>query len=644
MRKHSLFARHPLSGAAALWRAVTREIRTLRLKGRVLRGTITCLFLAGMISAVTYEYARRLSAQKLAERANNSLSLIAGTLDATVGRYKYLPDVIALAPEIRELFAEPGRGDDFREHQRIANDYLERVNSKAGSAVLYVLDHEGTGIASSNWQNPKESFVDQSYKERPYRIQAMSSGVGRFYGEGKTTLIPGYFLASAIKKDRSILGIAVVKIDLSVLEKKWKEAEEPVALADENGVLFLSAETVWRYRPLRPLSSGTLDEIRATKQYPDLHNEPLLSRELPYSHGTRVQLNIKAHDSAKSRILFTRNLPALGWTLIYFGDPGEISRPAALAAAAMGLAVIATFMGVFIIRERLRTLEVERRAKHELEARVRERTLELSNANIRLQAEVEERRKAEAELFQTRDKLIEAARRAALGQFLAGLVHETNQPLAALRTYLASTKLLVAKGKTEEVSANLATMQTVLDHLSQLSGRLKMMIRGDTKEFQATNLSESVVRVVSLLRPHFYNLDITLDVEAVPDIWVRGDAVRLDQVLINLLNNAADALRGHESGQVRVSLAAEQGRAILLVEDNGPGVPQEQVSRLFEPFFTTKAAGQGSGLGLATVHRIVADHEGTIKYHRSGLGGAAFQIIFPTTTAQAAPALRAVSA
>jgi two-component system C4-dicarboxylate transport sensor histidine kinase DctB len=603
----------------------------------MLKGAAACVFLTAMASSLSYIYAEESSVRKLSERANTSLSLVASTLQATIGRYQYLPDVIALAPEVRNLFAEkPVEAAGLPDRRQVANSYLDRVNSKAGSAVLYVLDHEGTGLASSNWRDPVYSFVDKSYKERPYRIEAMNGGEGRFYGEGKTTSLPGYFLAAAIRKDSQIHGIAVVKIDLTKLEKEWKDAKEPVAAADENGVLFLSSEAVWRYRPLRELGSAALARIHAAMQYPDLHNEALLGKERPYRGGRLVELKMAAKDDPETRIVFTRPLAALGWTLVYFGDPGEVRRPAAFAAALAGLALIAVFMGGFVIQQRLRTLQVERKAKRELEIRVQARTSELSEANLRLQAEVEERRKAEAELFRTRDRLIEAARRAALGQFLAGLVHETNQPLAALRTYLASTKLLVSKSKIGEAAANLGTMQTVLDHLSQLSGRLKMMIRGDTKEFQPANLSESAGRVLSLLKPHFEELGIALNAGIAPDIWVHGDSVRLDQVLLNLLNNASDALSGRECGHLRISLAVENGRASLLVEDNGPGVPQEQLLHLFEPFFTTKERGMGSGLGLATVQRIVADHDGTIEYRRSELGGAAFHILFPVARARAA--------
>lgn len=568
----------------------------------------------------------------MTERAGNSLSLIEGTFEATVGRYKYLPDVIALAPEIRQLFANATAGQK-QDRQHLANDYLERVNSKAGSAALFVLDAEGTGVASSNWRNPRESFVGQSYSDRPYRIGAIRSGEGHFYGQGKTTLVPGYFLATAIEIDGRTAGVAVVKINLAPLERQWSDAGEPVAVADEHGVVFLTSQAPWRYRPLEPLDSKTLAEIGATKQYPGLNTKPLLAPGTPLDDGKSVQL--EAGDTNRNRILLRRNLSSFGWTLIFFGDPNEVAQQAFTVAAAACFATIAALMGIFSIQQRLRMLDIERRAKNELELRVTERTLELTSANLRLQDEVEERKKAEAELFRTRDRLIEAARRAALGQFLAGLVHEVNQPLAALRTYLASTKLLVSRGKTSEVESNLGTMQTVLNHLSQLSSRLKMMARGDTKELQPTNLSESVARVLLLLRPHFEQLDIELSVEAEPRAWILGDGVRLDQILLNLLNNASDALRGRECGHVRLSLACEGGRAILVVEDNGTGVPTEITARLFEPFVTTKDPGIGLGLGLATVQRIVADHNGAILYRRSKLGGAAFIVEFPVIAAPA---------
>ncbi|MGO8953930.1 MAG: ATP-binding protein [Rhodomicrobium sp.] len=594
--------------------------------------------IATLASAFTYEYANEWNARKLSERAINSLSLLAGTVDATVGRYKYLPDVIALAPEIQRLFASTAIGERPVVVEE-ANEYLERVNSKAGSAVLFVLDDEGTGLASSNWRDRQRSIVGGSYRERPYRTQAMRFGEGRFYGQGKTTLLPGYYLATAIKQSGRTQGIAVVKIDLRILEEEWKKAGEPVAVADERGVVFLSSDAAWRYRPLRRLGAPSLDEIYATNQYSDLQTEPLLRGERPYGYGTEIRFNLAVNSDGQRRILFAHHSDSLGWTLVYFGDPSEVQRISAVTAAAAGLAVVAVFMGGFVILERLRTLEIERKAKNELETRVEERTIELSNANVRLESEVEERRKVEADLLKTRDHLIKAARRAALGQFLEGLVHEINQPLAALRTYLASTQHLVAKAKTAEAATNLETMRAVLNHLSQMTGRLKMVVRGDTREFQATSLSESAGRVLSLLRPHLQQLDITLSIEVTSNIFVHGDSVRLDQILLNLLNNAADALDGREDGHIRVSLVSQKDRAILTVEDNGSGVQPDQVNRLFEPFFTTKEPGRGQGLGLATVHRIVTDHDGSIAYSRSDLGGAAFKIVFPSIVSEAAPTI-----
>src|SRR5262249_17490497 len=149
------------------WRTAAVWMPMLSKKWSILKAAMVCFVLTATASSLSYKYAEELSARKLSERANNSLSLVGSTLQATIGRYKYLPDVIALDPEIRDLFSErPGEPADSVNRQRLANEYLERVNSKAGSAVLYVLDHEGRGLASSNWRDPIYTFVEKSYKER----------------------------------------------------------------------------------------------------------------------------------------------------------------------------------------------------------------------------------------------------------------------------------------------------------------------------------------------------------------------------------------------------------------------------------------------------------------------------------------------
>src|SRR5262249_51648803 len=159
------------------------------------------------------------------------------------------------------------------------NRYLEAVNRSAGSLALFVMDSTGRTLASSNWRDAT-SFVGKSYEFRPYFKDAVEKGEGRYYAIGATSGIPGYFLSHRIETAAGALGVAVVKVDMSPLERAWREAGERAGLADRAGMIFLSSIDEWRYRPLFPLSDNDRQRILSEKQY-----DPASVGRLPLLRG-----------------------------------------------------------------------------------------------------------------------------------------------------------------------------------------------------------------------------------------------------------------------------------------------------------------------------------------------------------------------
>jgi two-component system C4-dicarboxylate transport sensor histidine kinase DctB len=211
---------------------------------------------------------------QLRRTSRQRLDFLSAVTGQTLQKYESMPYVLSQQGELIDLLEHPG---DAR-RVRSVNDYLKRVREKTEPLAVYLLNSKGMAIASSNWSEPG-TFVGQDYSFRPYFLQAMQRQAGRFYGVGTTTAEPGYFLSyPLLPRDADLLasmvaptpiGVVVVKISLGDLEQAWSEGADRVALADADGIVFLSSESSWRYRTLAPLTADTQQGLLQTRQYGD---------------------------------------------------------------------------------------------------------------------------------------------------------------------------------------------------------------------------------------------------------------------------------------------------------------------------------------------------------------------------------------
>lgn len=288
---------------------------------------------------------------------------------------------------------------------------------------------------------------------------------------------------------------------------------------------------------------------------------------------------------------------------------------------------------VFDISERKTQEHALARARDQLEQRVEERTRDLLESNRRLSREIEERKRAEANLYQTRDELIQAAKFAVLGQLAAGINHELNQPLAAIRAYAENARAFIERGRSETADANLAQIIELTARMAEISSQLKQFSRksGD-------NLTPVSVQACFQYALRLYHSKLTSDSVIVEtrwpqdDVWVRADLVRLEQVMVNLIGNALQAMAETSEARLILSITADDRQVYIGVHDNGPGIAEALLGKVFEPFFTTKSAGKGLGLGLSISARIVDDLGGRLEAGHGELGGARFTIILPIHT------------
>ena len=600
---------------------------------------LLCLLLVGLSGLSAYRIGQRLGIAELQATGLHRLDLYAASLEREISKYAFLPGTLNLEQEVLDLLGEGGGAAAGR-----VNGYLEKLNERAGTLAIYVMDGHGRVLASSNWRRP-DSYLGEDLSFRPYFRDALESGSGRFFGIGTTRGEPGYYLASALTGEAGTLGVAVIKVSLEQLEKSWSTVEAPVLVADENGVVILSAVTGWKFTTLRPLDAATRAAFDHTQQYNRRALQPLGIKPIEdYDNGVRlVRIAAEAPETVSvypvtGRFLEqSRTLPGTPWTLTVLSHLEQVddlaqSRAALAAIAAASLCLLAVIVNERRrhLRDRLAAREALQKAHDELERKVEERTADLSAAIQQLQDEVGERIRAERTLRAAQDELVQAGKLAVIGQLSAGVAHELNQPLAALRTLSANAERFLERGDNDTARGNLARIAELVDRMGRITGQLRSFARKSSGQSAPVPLRQALDNALALLDARLRRDGAEVVRSALPDEPVAlCDANRLEQVLVNLIGNALDAMAGQAAPRLELSWECVGQTVRLHVRDHGPGLSDEALARLFEPFFTTKAAGDGLGLGLAISAGIVRDFGGNLQGANHPDGGAVFTLELP---------------
>lgn len=603
------------------------------------------LAIAAMVAFVAYRAVFELSLSGTRANASHRLDLYAASFEREIGKYASYPYVMALDGSILSLLGNPT--DSMLRYR--ADSYLEALNDRIGTLDVFLLDKTGRVIASSNW-NKWDSFVGRDLSYRPYYQNAGVGRVTRFYGIGTTNRQPGYFLATAIARGSDTLGIGVVKVSLEQLERSWASAESPAILSDEHGVVVLSSVPAWKYGTLVALDEKARREIAEAQQYNDRPLTPIgLSTLRQLDDGTRI---VRLPGAAGSDSSFSteglflaesRAMPETPWTLTVFTDLSEMDDLARLWAALAGLGSLLCLGLLAVYRQRRRHLReilaaraALQRAHDHLESQVADRTAALSSANERLRQEVEERERAERTLRDAQSGLVQASKLASLGQLSAGIAHELNQPLAALVTLSGNAVKFLERGEFDTVRGNLERVRPLVERMGNLTGELKTFARKSSGEPQRVGLRKLIDDVLFLLNHRLTRggVVVTIDIDS-GDIELWCDANRFEQVLLNLIGNAVDAMEGQDDQRIHLSARREGDFARIDIRDSGPGLPPERLAHMFEPFFTTKAPGVGLGLGLTISAGIIRDFGGELVASNAEGGGAVFSMTIPIGAGEA---------
>jgi two-component system C4-dicarboxylate transport sensor histidine kinase DctB len=464
---------------------------------------------------------------------------------------------------------------------------------------------------------------------RPYFQEAMQHGSGRFYAIGTTSGIPGFFFARALRDGERTLGVGALKVSIDHLERTWAGTTDVVLAADANGVIFLSSNPEWRFHTLGPLLPAAAQRIAKTQQYWNVQLTPLRAEvKKVFADGARamsVDANAGGWQPDSDYLELRHPVPEAGWNLILLSSRRSVHELRQLAVVLAGLLSAFLLLLILYIRQRrlfvaqsLAAKEALERTNDALERKVTERTTDLVTTNRQLQREMSERRRAE-------EGLVQAGKLAALGQLAAGITHELNQPLAALRTLSANAGVFLQRGRMNDAVKNLGVIEELIDRMGKITGQLKAFARKDPVQRRPISLKRSMANALFLLNQRANEQQVAI-AEEWPgrDVWVFGDSTRLEQVIVNLAANAMDAMAGGSQQRMTILVTVVGECVQIAVRDNGPGIPQHHLPRLFEPFFTTKESGRGLGLGLVISIGIARELGGDLTAANRPEGGAEF--------------------
>lgn len=519
----------------------------------------------------------------------------ADAIDSALTRLAHLPYVLSIDPGTLTALKTNDVGD--------LNKVLSAVATRSGAEFVFLMDINGRTIASSNYADPT-SLVGRYYTFRPYFRAAMRGQQGRFYAVGVTTGRPGYFIAEPVRDAAGqIFGVVVVKVPFRDLSRAIAESGELILVTNAQGVVLAGSDPDFLYGLIAPLSADDRETLEQQQQF---GNQPLTPLDWSEDSAGRVDL-------AGVPYLLTRaRLSQEDWTLHLLSDVAEIRRQA-LFFVALGLAAT---LSLVIAAALFRAAQLRQ-------------ALTISNADRqRLEAEIQDRQIAEEKLDKARSELTRKNRLAALGQLSASITHELGQPISAMKNYLVAEEIArdaVPGSYAPELSGLVERMQRIVD-------QLRLFGRHDPTQSGQFVVQDAIADAIALVRhtAKAAQVDITLDLAAAP-VRTQGQATRFEQVIVNLLRNAIDAVADMPQRDIILTLRVADD-VIIDVADSGTGLGNLDMDALKEPFFSTKASGAGMGLGLAISAQIINEMDGTLDAWTATAGGAVFRICLPKVT------------
>lgn len=498
----------------------------------------------------------------------------ASLLVSELQKYRLLPVVLAEQPEVTQALTG---GEDARHR---LDRKLEAIAGQLGNSIVYLLDAKGRTVAASNWRLPT-SFVGQDYSFRPYFTRAMRGGAEEFFGLGTVSRQPGLFLARQVAGGAGTKGVIVVKFVFDTVERGWGPPSgivpEIVTVTGADGVVLLTNRADWRFRTTRPLPATAIDAMRRARQY---GAAPLAPVPLRREGEGIVSTGANRYAAAETAV------PVPGWRLTAL-EPIAPLRAAYLASARLAIMAAAILLLIPL------GLWLRAGSRAELAASLR-RMLEEEVAARAAELEATQTRFREA-----REALAHANRLGSIGQISAAVAHEINQPVAAIRTLAENGGAFLARSDAVTAAANFDSIVGLTRRIGSIVTELRGYARRGTGAVCAVPLDQAIDGALLLVGHLLGQSGVTLERGSAAGIAVMGDRVRLEQVFVNLLHNAIEAIGGPKPPRIALRIQVADAVVRITLLDAGSGIAADVRDTLFAPFSTSKPAGLGLGLGIA---------------------------------------------
>ena len=570
--------------------------REANLSWRVRFALLVIFMLAVGTVYITNQLLSARFTQSTLQRAQLRLALYSGNMVSELQRNSIMPRLLA---SDAELIGALNSNDYQRTSQRLLS-FVDEI----GAAAILLLDSDGLVVAATD-----RSRLGETQRNLPHFREAARASQTVFTTHKHDTGVYDFAYSRKILSNNKPLGVIVVEVDLRKFQSAWAGISDVVIVAAAGGQILLATENSWVGLPeqealaLRSAPSAIDRAIQATQDW--------------------TVLSADAYMQGKAVMRQELRVPFRGWNMVLFTTYGGIRQRvnAILALEIMGFSIFIALAFYQLSRQTLtRALFFQ------------QESVDLRQLNIRLQREISERKKVEKNLEVAEQTLAQSSKLAALGEMSAAVSHELNQPLAAMKTYLAGAKLLLQRKRLEEALSSFQRIDDLIGRMSAITRQLKSYARKGGEELVPVDVRMAVNGALEIMEPQLKSRQISLS-KTMPSapVMILGDQLRLEQVVVNLLRNALDAISAVPTPEIELLLLGGE-TASLTVRDNGQGI--SDLDDLFEPFFTTKKPGDGVGLGLAISSGIITDLGGRLVARNSETTGAVFEVTLPISNTE----------
>ncbi len=551
---------------------------------------VICLF-AVIVIYVSNQVLTKRFTETISDRSEVRLALYVTNLMNELQRNSVVPQLLSRDPEL--ILALEGQ-DYSRSTARLLS-FVDEI----GAASLTLLDRDGRTVAATD-----RNEIGEMHRNQAYFVDAVRTNQTIYTTYETDEGGYSFIYSRRIESSLGFLGVLLVEVDTARLERGWVGVADAVLVTDSDGTIIMATEPRWR---------GLVEEEALARQ----SAPSAIERAIRVTQGWAA-LPADAYLAGKAVLRRETRVPHQGWTLVSFTTYASVRERVngILALEVMGFAILLALVFWTTSRKTASRLLFFQRESAELRA-----------LNRRLQREIAEREKVEKTLQVAEQTIAQSSKLAALGEMSAAVSHELNQPLAAMKTYLAGARLLLQRERTEEALSSFQRIDDLLGRMGAITRQLKSYARKGGEAFEPVDTRAAVSTALALMEPQLKTRAVNI-IRTLPNepVMILGDRLRLEQVIINLLRNALDATKTAANPTVEILLAAGDTVSIQ-IRDNGEGI--ENLDELFEPFYTTKQPGDGVGLGLAISSGIVNDLGGRLTARNAVDGGAIFEVQLP---------------